>query len=392
MAQDTNDEILEAQIEETPADRKKAKKNRDKAKKSKLGFMRLILFLMVMNMMTVLASMLFISSKFLTGNYTLSVLTLVFDLVGQAAVIWLIVKRKKVTRPVVIVFYIAAWVLDVTSSALLLGLDPVYDLLDAIFPAIFILYFIFSKRVKESMTEPIDFRLHDKTLAETRVMWNPKSIDFWMRMLIYFFCFSVAGHWMEMGVQVLVVNGFMPGTIAGADSLTWRDSWNPFFIYGIAVAICGIILFPLYQLFKDKCPHVWQAYVLSFIVNTVFCVLAELVLGFAFNADYSAWDYRNQPFNFMGQICLLYTICFGVMSSIITWLIFPLMERQFSYVSKEAFRIIFVVALIIFVFLFATYNVDLYRSGAINFNALDSQAVVTIDLSGSSSSASSAAS
>ena len=34
----------------------------------------------------------------------------------------------------------------------------------------------------------------------------------------------------------------------------------------------------------------------------------ELVAGWIFNRDYSVWDYRNTPFNFLGQICLPYSL------------------------------------------------------------------------------------
>ena len=35
---------------------------------------------------------------------------------------------------------------------------------------------------------------------------------------------------------------------------------------------------------------------------------AELIAGLLFNRDYSVWDYRHMPMNFLGQICLLYSL------------------------------------------------------------------------------------
>ena len=32
--------------------------------------------------------------------------------------------------------------------------------------------------------------------------------------------------------------------------------------------------------------------------------MVELLAGLLFNRDYTVWDYRNVPFNYMGQICL----------------------------------------------------------------------------------------
>ena len=34
----------------------------------------------------------------------------------------------------------------------------------------------------------------------------------------------------------------------------------------------------------------------------------ELLTGLVFNRDHSVWDYRNQPFQFKGQICLPYSL------------------------------------------------------------------------------------
>ncbi len=41
----------------------------------------------------------------------------------------------------------------------------------------------------------------------------------------------------------------------------------------------------------------------------------ELIFGFLFNIvlNKEIWDYSNQPFNFMGQICLLYSALWGVL-------------------------------------------------------------------------------
>ncbi len=36
--------------------------------------------------------------------------------------------------------------------------------------------------------------------------------------------------------------------------------------------------------------------------------LVELLTGLGVNRDYSVWDYRSQPCNFMGQICLAYSL------------------------------------------------------------------------------------
>ena len=343
---------------------------------SGLGFMRFIQIYNILLILVVAVAMIFVRGSSVT--FTPSVICSILILLSQAAVVWLIAKRKVYTRQIVVGIELFQLAIDIVEGILQGSFDPSALLFGEIPRYIVILYFLFSRRAKAVLVQPwSDQSIRDSQEEKERKLWDPKSIEFWMRLLIYFFAFSIIGHWMEMGVQILVINGLMPGTIAAPDSLTWRDSLNPFFIYGIAVAFCGLILYPVFLKLREHLPKRWQAYVASFLINTLFCVVAELILGFLFNADYSAWDYRGQFMNFMGQICLLYTLAFGLMSSFITWIVYPMMERNFSYVNRDAFRIIFIVSCVLFLLIYTTYNVDL--------DTLLPGEGVSIDLSSSSS-------
>lgn len=77
------------------------------------------------------------------------------------------------------------------------------------------------------------------------------------------------------------------------------------------------------------------------------------------NRDYSVWDYRNQPVNFMGQVCLVYSLLFTIVAMVVTWAIFPALERLLSRVNRDAFRVIFTVSLVLFLLLVVTYSIDL---------------------------------
>ena len=334
---------------------------------SGLGFMRVIQVVNVLNVISYLFVLLFVNGSRMPIDFILISITV--NLVGQSVIVWMIAKRKIYTRQVVIVFQIVIYINWLIPDFIAGTLNVASAIGEAIVPALLCVYFLTSRRAKAVLVQPFDVRVKDKDLDDQTKMWNPRSVDFWLRLLIYFFCFSVMGHWMEMGVQILVINGLFPGTVASADSLTWRDNLNPFFIYGIAVVICGAVLFPIYVKLKQVIPNIWVAFLVSFLINMAFCVAAELVLGFLFNTDYSAWDYRDQFMNFQGQICLVYSVAFGIASSVITWLVYPFLEKQFSYIGKDLFRVIFVASAVIFAMLYVTYNVDLARLGAINENA-----------------------
>ena len=312
---------------------------------------------MTRNLLSIIIAMAFIRGGSAAIDW--HAVTDVLLMLSQAMVIWLISRRKIYTRQIIIGIECFEILVNAVSMITSGEFEPLTFIVSSTPPVIVMLYFAFSRRAKAVLAQPwSDHTLREEQEA-SRKLWDPKSAAFWMRLLIYFFIFSIMGHWMEMGVQILVINGLFPGTVASPDSLTWRDNMNLFFIYGIAVAFCGLVLYPVYLKLRERFPHQWQALLASFLFNTLFCVAAELILGFLFNADYSAWDYRDQFMNFQGQICLLYTLAFGIMASIITWCVYPMLENKFSNLNRDVFRLVFAVSCVLFIMIYATYNIDL---------------------------------
>lgn len=48
--------------------------------------------------------------------------------------------------------------------------------------------------------------------------------------------------------------------------------------------------------------------------------LGELATGLAVNRDYGVWDYRTLPGNFLGQICLPFSLVWMGLSGVAGWL------------------------------------------------------------------------
>lgn len=75
-----------------------------------------------------------------------------------------------------------------------------------------------------------------------------------------------------------------------------------------SMAIAGGVCFVLFSVVAER------FYLLPLIIKAVIgalCVTAvEFVFGIVFNLifDMNVWDYSNQPFNFMGQICLSFSL------------------------------------------------------------------------------------
>ena len=88
------------------------------------------------------------------------------------------------------------------------------------------------------------------------------------------------------------------GVIYVALELLWRGrSHGSMFLAG------GSSFLLLGQLGKRKIHLPLRALAGSAVITAV-----ELTAGLLFNRDYTVWDYRNAPLNFLGQICLPYSL------------------------------------------------------------------------------------
>ncbi len=78
--------------------------------------------------------------------------------------------------------------------------------------------------------------------------------------------------------------------------------------------IAGGICFVLFSLIAEKLKHRRLLFKCALSASAVTGV--ELIFGIIFNVflNMKIWDYSNQPFNFLGQICPLYTILWGVLA------------------------------------------------------------------------------
>lgn len=47
---------------------------------------------------------------------------------------------------------------------------------------------------------------------------------------------------------------------------------------------------------------------LQLLASSAMITSLELITGLLVNRDYSVWDYRNVPFNFLGHICLPFSL------------------------------------------------------------------------------------
>ena len=82
--------------------------------------------------------------------------------------------------------------------------------------------------------------------------------------------------------------------------LLWRGRSH--FAMFLAGGLCFLLLGKLGKI-RPRLP-LW----LRCLVGAGIVTVVELGVGLLANRDYTIWDYRQMPFNFQGQICLVYSL------------------------------------------------------------------------------------
>ena len=94
----------------------------------------------------------------------------------------------------------------------------------------------------------------------------------------------------------------------GLIEILWRGHTHPSMPF--AGGICFTIFGKIGEKLKNANPFK------KAVIGSVIITFIELVFGVIFNIilKKNVWDYSKMPFNFKGQICLLYSFFWGVLS------------------------------------------------------------------------------
>ena len=106
---------------------------------------------------------------------------------------------------------------------------------------------------------------------------------------------------------IFIIFGVMYGTI----ELLYRGHTHySMFIVG---GICGVLI----GLINDNTPD--MPLLPQCVLGTVIITVIELLTGLFLNVylGLNVWDYSNQPFNFMGQICPQFCIIWCILSILV---------------------------------------------------------------------------
>ena len=321
---------------------------------NKLGLMRVVQVAFAAHIVVTLLLLLLTSRD----NYE-------YDLIGvvrwvlvilEGMAFWAFVNRYKIARPLVIAVAVVSLATDVVAALSNQSFTLASFVKDGIFYVLLILYFAFSDRVKSTLVNDLSTKrpyvLEDDELIARRGWPRVRNLT------IYFIVFSVLGHWMEMAMCQLIRLGLVEGEYDPTNTMLWRDWLYPFPMEGAAVVIIALVLYPLFQWLKKHMPHPLLAYVLSFLTNAFACSAIEFCMGLIVNADYQLWDYRENFGNIMGQVCLQNALAFGAACSIITWFVYPMLERWIARQPRDYMNIAFVATLMFGAIIWSLYIVE----------------------------------
>ena len=223
-------------------------------------------------------------------------------------------------------------------------------------------YLLLSPQAKRTFNRPPDLapgaaegHSWDKPLRE-----RVRTKVFWRDLLIYFIVFSMLGHWAEMLFCQLILAGVFMGGYDASNAMLWSQWLFPFTAEGAALVAIVVVLHPASRwLMKKTGNRVVVALLLSFLLNMFVCASIDFATGMISNQDYSLWDYRDMPFNFMGQVCLQNTLVYSIAATLIVWVIYPAMDKLLRRAPRGVVNAAFFGLLGMYLFLAMLYFVDI---------------------------------
>lgn len=190
------------------------------------------------------------------------------------------------------------------------------------------------------------------TRADEVGYFAPKTWFFWRGLIMYFFIFSVVGHWLEMPYCTAMHSLF--GIVAD-DYAVWSDPWYaPYWVYGVGATIITLMLYPMKVHMLKKRKTVIGAILEFFVVAVVLCAAMETIIGLLINqpdatGEYPFWDNSILHFNILNQGWLVNDIILGGVSLIYVWVAFPLCQKAMSFTSHKTGNFIFVATIVLFI-------------------------------------------
>lgn len=304
--------------------------------------------------------------------YDLSLVRAMVIAAASAITLWQLHERRRRAR----YFALVTVALCVLLSAIdFLGLGAITDVASIVglpiavsataiefFGAGFITYgLLFDERVKAQLTQPPNSTpAHDGGHSwDIPLKQRVHTWEFWRDLIMYFIVFSFIGHWAEILFCRLILAGVFMGGYDPTNAMLWDQWLFPFSAEGTALAAIVVFLHPISLKFQRMFgQRSWKAVALSFLVNGLVCTSIDFGTGMVANQHYELWDYRDMPFNFMGQVCLQNSMVYTIAATLVVWLLYPAMDKGIRKLSRDAADGLFWALVGIYVFLALLHFID----------------------------------
>ncbi len=275
-----------------------------------------------------------------TFDYDISMLRVLVMMAGGTCTMWLISQRANSARALGAATALTCAVLSMIDHSVFGAFETIRGYIGAAATnaIVFIeyagalalaIYLLFSPQAKRILCNPPDLQPG----APTGHSWDVplrervRTWEFWRDLMIYFITFSLVGHWAEMLFCHLILAGVFMGGYDPTNTMLWSQWLFPFTAEGAALVAIVVVLHPISRWLLEKTNNrVLPAVLLSFLVNAAVCTAIDFTTGMIANQDYSLWDYRDMPFNFMGQVCLQNSMVYSIAATLIVWVVYPLMD------------------------------------------------------------------
>ncbi len=310
-------------------------------------------------------------------HYDISMLRAIAVMSSAAWSIWLIERRSIHARkwiPIFIIVVVILSILDIIWSGEMEKIAPVMGIPTLIIGGILyfagsifiICYFLFSNHAKEIFIFAPTHSDQPTSDSHENIYEKRFSWPWWRNLGIYYFVFSIFGHWLEIGFCWLIVLGVVMGDYDFSHAQLW-DWWLcPYPAEGLAVVLIAAVLAPFKEwLFEKFDRRFIPTLIVSFLVNMLVCATIDFTTGITANANYELWDFRGLPFNFMGQILLQNTILYSIVATFFVWVVYPLMAKLLHRISKRMANDIFIALAALYLFLELLYYVNIGPNGIV---------------------------
>ena len=310
-------------------------------------------------------------------EYDISMVRVLLLMAGGTCTLWLISQKANSARWVGAITAVACASLSAVDHAAFGAYDTLSTYIGQFATTAFMVaeyvgavlvaaYLLISPQAKRELCNPPDLAPHasEGHSWDVPMRQRVRTWEFWRDLLIYFIVFSIVGHWAEILFCKLILAGVFMGGYDPTNAMLWSQWLFPFTAEGAALVAIVVILHPASRwLLKKTGNRIALAVLLSFLLNALVCTSIDFTTGMVANQDYSLWDYRDMPFNFIGQVCLQNSMVYSIAATLIVWVVYPLMDRALRRAPRGVVNALAFGLIGMYLFLAMLYFVDISALG-----------------------------